>query len=331
VFSNNKVPGAALEKSDEYARMRVPHLRRSFIAPKVGYSRTLSRRSISIPEGNPPSFFWLSFLKGICFSAKSFLTVATFFLVALASAQAQTLRIAAAADLQPVLPPILDQFQKQTGIHAEATHQASAALTTQIQNGAPFDLFLSADLSYPKRLIDAGLADTAAVIGANGFSDSSTPVTYARGTLVLWTRKDSHWPTPSLATLSDPTLQRLAIANPDRAPYGRAAVAALTSLKLADKLKPKLVTAENISQTAQFAETGNVDAGLISLTLAKTEHLSSIGTYFVIPANLSPPIEQGAAIITKTTQRQSAHKFLEFLLSKPIQQELAKSGLTPVK
>ncbi len=241
------------------------------------------------------------------------------------------LRIAAAADLQPVLPPILDQFRKETGIQAEVTYQASAALTTQIQNGAPFDLFLSADLGYPKRLIDLGVADTAGVLAANGFSDSSSPVTYSRGTLVLWTRKDSHWPSPSLATLSDPSLQRLAIANPDRAPYGKAAIAALTSLKLLDQLKPKFVTAQNIAQTAQFAETGNADAGLISLTSAKTEHLSAIGNFYVLDSKLYPAIEQGAVIVTKSTQRDKAHKFLDFLLSAPIQQQLAKSGLTPVR
>jgi molybdate transport system substrate-binding protein len=234
-------------------------------------------------------------------------------------AQQAPLRIAAAADLQPVLPPILDLFQQSTGIHAEATYQASAALTAQIQNGAPFDLFLSADLSYPKRLIDAGVADP------------SSPIPYARGTLVLWTRKDGHWPNPSLDTLRDTALQRLAIANPERAPYGRAAIATLTSLKLLDELKPKFVTAENISQAAQFAETGNADAGLISLTSASTEHLKSIGTAFVIPRNLYPPIEQGAVIITKSAQRENAQKFLDFLLSPPIQQQLAKSGLTPVK
>ncbi|WP_263352164.1 molybdate ABC transporter substrate-binding protein [Acidicapsa acidisoli] len=242
------------------------------------------------------------------------------------SAHAQTapLRIAAAADLQPVLPPILNQFRESTGIEVQATYQASAALTTQILNGAPFDLFLSADLSYPKRLLDAGKADTA------GLSNSASPVSYARGTLVLWTRKDGHWPNPTLETLRDPSLQRIAIANPDRAPYGRAAIAALTNLKLLDTLKPKFVTAENISQTAQFAETGNADAGLISLTSAKTEHLASIGSYFVIPGNLYPPIEQGAVIVSNTPQRQNAHRFLEFLLSPPIQQQLAKSGLTPV-
>jgi len=234
------------------------------------------------------------------------------------------LRIAAAADLEPVLPPILAQFQQATGIHAEATFQASAVLTTQIQNGAPFDLFLSADIGYPKRLIDAGLADAA------GTADSTTPIVYARGTLVLWTRKDSHL-TPSLALFSNPALKRLAVANPDRAPYGRAAVAALTSLKLYDTLKPKLVTAENISQTAQFADTGNADAGLISLTSALTPHLSGDGAYFVIPRDLYPPIEQGAVIITKTTQRAQAHKLLDYLLSAPIQAQLAKSGLTPVR
>jgi molybdate transport system substrate-binding protein len=241
------------------------------------------------------------------------------------SAVAQTpLRVAAAADLQPVLPPILDQFQKSTGIPVEATYQASAALTTQIQNGAPFDLFLSADLSYPKRLIDAGFADAA------GTADSSTPIIYAKGTLVLFTRKDSHL-TPSLDLLRSPDLKRLAVANPDRAPYGRAAVAALNSLKLYDTLKPKLVTAENIAQTAQFVDSGNADAGLISLTSALTPRLTSTGSYFVIPRDLYPPIEQGAVIVSKTTQRPAAHKFLDYLLSAPIQAQLGKSGLTPAK
>jgi molybdate transport system substrate-binding protein len=250
-----------------------------------------------------------------------------FSLTLVSGAQQEPLHIAAAADLQPVLPPILDQFQKATGIEARATFQASAALTTLIQNGAPFDLFLSADLRFPKRLIEAGLADTNGIAG----SDPSSAVPYARGTLVLWTRRDGHWPNPSLDTLRDPSLQRLAIANPERAPYGRAAMATLTSLNLADALKSKFVTAENISQAAQFTETGNADAGLISLTSAKTERLSSAGNFFVIPANLYPPIEQGAVIMSKTLQREKARKFLDFLLSPAIQQELANGGLTPVK
>ncbi len=251
---------------------------------------------------------------------------ALFAIAMVAPLHAQTqLRIAAAADLGPVLPPILQEFQQATGIHAEATYQASAMLTSQIENGAPFDVFMSADLSYPKRLIDAGLADTA------GSADSSAPITYAKGTLVLWERKDSQLPPPSLDLLRDPNLKRLAIANPDRAPYGRAAVAALNSLKLYDTLKPRIVTAENISQTAQFAESGNADAGLISLTSALTPQLANSGSYFVIPRDLYPPIEQGMVIVSKTTQREAAHKLMDFLLSPPVQAQLAKSGLTPVK
>jgi molybdate transport system substrate-binding protein len=251
---------------------------------------------------------------------------ALFAIAMVAPLHAQTqLRIAAAADLQPVLPPILQEFQQATGIHAEATFQASAMLTSQIENGAPFDVFMSADLSYPKRLLDAGLADT------GGSADSTTPITYAKGTLVLWERKDSQLPPPSLDLLRNPNLKRLAIANPDRAPYGRAAVAALSSLKLYEELKPRIVTAENISQTAQFAESGNADAGLISLTSALTPQLANSGSYFVIPRDLYPPIEQGMVMVSKTTQREAAHKLLDFLLSPPVQAQFAKSGLTPVK
>ncbi len=243
----------------------------------------------------------------------------------LAPLSAQTpLRIAAAADLEPVLPPILEQFHQTTGIRAEATFQASAVLTTQIQNGAPFDLFLSADLGYPKRLIDAGLADAA------GSADSSTPITYAKGTLVLWARRDSRLPPPSLDLLRNPDLKTLAIANPERAPYGRAAVAALTSLKLYESLKPRLVTAENIAQAAQFVDSGNADAGLISLTSALTPRLAASGAYVVIPRNLYPPIEQGMVIVTNTAQRAAVHKLMDYLLSAPVQAQLAKSGLTPV-
>jgi len=234
------------------------------------------------------------------------------------------IRLAAAADLQPVLPPILEQFHQITGIKVNATYQASATLTVQIENGAPFDLFLSADLGYPKRLVGAGLADAA------GYSDPGTPITYARGTLVLWTRNDSRLTPPSLDVLRNPQLKRLAIANPDRAPYGRAAVAALTSLKLYDSLKPRLATAENIGQAAQFVDSGNADAGLISLTSALTPRLAAEGSYFVIPRDLYPPIEQGAVIIGKTTQRQAVHKLLDYLLSSPVQAKLAKAGLTPV-
>lgn len=245
------------------------------------------------------------------------------FLAAGAACGQTVVRVAAAADLEPVLPALLDEFHRSTGIRAEATYQASATLTAQMENGAPFDVFLSADMSYPQRLIDAGLA-----LGAAG---ARTPTLYARGTLVLWTRNDSGLGAPALALLKSPALQRLAIANPERAPYGRAAVAALTRLGLYDTLKTRLVIATNIAQAAQFADSGNADAGLISLTSAQTDRLKSSGTYFIIPRDLYPPIEQGSAILSRTQARAAAEKLLAFLLSTPVQAELKQHGLEPAR
>ena len=228
-----------------------------------------------------------------------------------------TIRVAAAADLEPVLPPVFAEFQRQTGIRAVATYKSSAVLTTQILNGAPFDLFLSADVGYPQRLVAENMAVAAA------------PIIYARGTLVLWTRKDSHLPAPSIDLLRSPALKTLAVADPRQAPYGRAAIATLKSLNLYQSLKPHIVTAENISQAAQFVESGNAQAGLISLTSARTRALSSIGSFFVIPRHLYPPIEQGAVVVKNSAQRAAAQRLLDFLLSPPIQAQLAKRGLTP--
>jgi molybdate transport system substrate-binding protein len=147
---------------------------------------------------------------------------------------------------------------------------------------------------------------------------------------VLWTRKDAHLP-PSLELLRDPRLKRLAIANPERAPYGRAAVEVLRKLGVYDTLQPRLATAENIAQAAQFVDSGNADAGLISLTSALTPRMSSVGSYFVMPRELYAPIEQGAVIVSRTKQRAAAHRFLDFLLSPEVQSELKKSGLTPAR
>jgi molybdate transport system substrate-binding protein len=229
----------------------------------------------------------------------------------------QILRIAAAADLQPVLPPILDQFEKQTGIHAEASYQSSATLATQIINGAPFDLFLAADLSFPGKVIAAGRAE------------ESEPLTYAHGTLVLWTRNDTPFTHLSLDTLRDPALKTIAVANAEHAPYGRAAQAALTHLGLFDTLHSKLVVAENIAQTAQYAESGNAQLGFISLTSALTPRLKSTGHYIEIPADDYPPIQQGAIVIKGSANAGAAHRFLTFFTSPAIGQELAVSGLQP--
>jgi molybdate transport system substrate-binding protein len=131
--------------------------------------------------------------------------------------------------------------------------------------------------------------------------------------------------------LRSPNLKRLAIANPDRAPYGRAAVAALKKLGLYEQLQPRLATAENIAQAAQFVDSGNADAGLISMTSAMTPRLRANGTAFVIPRDLYPHIEQGAVALKRTLQPEAAQKFLSFLVSPPVQASFARTGLTQVK
>ncbi len=251
-----------------------------------------------------------------------------FIAVALPARAQQTLRIAAAADLQPVLPPLLADFERQTGIHAEASYQSSSNLATQIINGAPFDLFLAADLSFPQRVIDAKLAE------------QSSPIPYARGTLVLWTRNDSGITNLALEALQTPAVKTIAIANPDHAPYGRAARAALQRVNLYDTLQPKLVVAENIAQAAQYADSGNAQVGFISLTSVLTPRLKADGHFIRVPPEDYPPIQQGAVVIRRTSDygpsapaspaEEAAHRFLTFLQSPETSQKLAAEGLEPI-
>jgi molybdate transport system substrate-binding protein len=212
------------------------------------------------------------------------------------------LRIAAAADLQPLLPPLLHQFEQETGII----------------DGAPFDLFLAADLSFPQRVIDAGRAEQA------------VPLPYARGTLVLWTRTDSGVTDLSLEALGSAAVKSIAIANPDHAPYGRAAQATLRHVGLFNTLQPKLVIAENIAQAAQYADSGNAQAGFISLTSALTPRLSTDGHFVQVPDEDYPAIVQGAIVIRGSAGAGAAHRFLEFLQRREIQQTLAAEGLKPI-
>ena len=243
--------------------------------------------------------------------------LAAFCFTQLSGAQAASLRIAAAADLQPVLPSLLGEFESQTGIHTEASYQSSATLATQIINGAPFDVFMAADMGFPGRVIAAGLAE------------DPQPIAYARGTLVLWTRNDSRFHSLSIDSLKDPALKSLAIANPEHAPYGRAAQAALMRLALYDALKPKLVIAENIAQTAQYVESGNAELGLISLTSALTPRLRASGHYITVPQDAYPPILQGVVILKRPSGTQPARRFLDFLASVLVQQQLQAAGLAP--
>lgn len=218
----------------------------------------------------------------------------------MAVAQAtEVLHVAAAADLRPVLPKIAARFEQKTHQRVEITYGASGTLTAQIENGAPFDILLAADMTFPGRLIAASLAD------------SAQPTLYARGVLVLWARKDSVVQPLTLESLRSVKLRRLAIANPQTAPYGRAAMAALESAGLVAEVTPKLVTAENIAQAAQFAESGSADAGMISLNSADNPPLANEGTYVVIPPGSYPQIEQGAVVLRRVADARRAQGFVE--------------------
>lgn len=229
----------------------------------------------------------------------------------------QTMRLAAAADLQPILPPILADFQTQTGVQVLASYQSSATLAEQLINGAPYDLFMAADLSFPQRVIDSGRAE------------EDQPILYARGTLVLWTRKDSGVTALSLDALR--TIQSIAIANPEHAPYGRAAQAALEHTGLFAIVKPRLRVAENIAQAAQYADSGNAQVGFISLTSALTPRLTADGHFIRVPAEDYPPILQGAVVIRGSANASAASKFLDFLRTSAIAERLAASGLEPAR
>ena len=237
---------------------------------------------------------------------------------ALASgAAAQSITVAAASDLQSVLPAIAAQFVKETGQHVDVTYGSSGNFFAQIQNGAPFDLFLSADADYPRRLDGAGLAER------------GTIVTYARGRIVLWTRMDSGIDLgPGLAALRGDKVRRIAIANPEHAPYGRAAVAALQADGVYERVRSKLVLGENISQAAQFAASGSADVGLIALSLALTPALRDTGRYIDIPETSYPPIEQAAVVLAASRQKPVARQFVDFLRTPPIVRLLESYGFT---
>lgn len=227
--------------------------------------------------------------------------------------------MAAAADLQPVLPVLAAEYEKATGVKPVISFGSSGSLATQIINGAPMDLFLGADFVFPEKIVAAGLAD------------ANAPTQYAKGTLVLWARKDSPLQPISLESLVDKRVATVAIANDLHAPYGRAAVMALQRMKMYDAVKPHLVVAENIAQTAQFVESGNAQLGLISLTIASSEHFKQAGTFVRVPTTSYPPLVQCAVVMAKSDRKAMAHKFLDWLLSPAVQAQLPEMGLASVK
>ena len=218
---------------------------------------------------------------------------------------ADPVQIAAAADLVYCLDALHAEFTKvEPGARLKVSTGSSGNFFAQIQNGAPYDVFLSADLRYPRELIAAGLAD----------AGSLTP--YAIGRIVLWTTRPNLDLSTGLAVVRTDAVKRLAIANPDHAPYGRAAKQALEDGGWWEAVAPKLVFGENIAQTAQFVETSNADAGVVALALVLSPRLAGIGRYVEIPATTHQPLEQGAVLTNRGAKNDAARRYLAFLKSK---------------
>jgi molybdate transport system substrate-binding protein len=217
-------------------------------------------------------------------------------------AAAATITIAAAADLTFAFKEAVPQFEKESGDTVKLSFGSSGNFFAQIQNGAPYDLFFSADIGYPKKLDAAGLAEP------------GTIYEYAVGKIALWVLNQSPLDlTKGLPVLTDARIRKIAIADPAHAPYGVAAVAALKNDQLYDTVKPKLVEGENIAQTAQFVQSGAADIGILALSLALAPTLQKQGRYELIPDNLYPPIAQAGVVLKSSQEKKAAEAFIAFL------------------
>ena len=239
--------------------------------------------------------------------------------ISFGTAYAEEITVAAAADLNYALKDLAARFESKTGNKVTVSFGASGNLYSQIQSGAPFDLFFSADEEYPKKLAGAGMAD------------ASSLRTYALGHLVLWVPNESSLDPEKLQMelLTQPAVTRIAIANPEHAPYGRAAMAAIDHYGLKSKVSGKLVFGENISQAAQFVQSGNAQAGLIALSLAKSPAMQTAGRFWMLPSDSYPEMKQAVIIVSASQHKKATQAFLDFVLSEEGAAVLQKYGLTP--
>src|SRR5208337_2560360 len=233
-------------------------------------------------------------------------------------ASAQEITVAAAADMSAALPQLVEAYTKKTGRTVKLSFGASGNLTNQIRNGAPFDVFFSADEEYPQQLIAEGLAS------------KDTLYRYAVGRLVLWIPNDSPLDLSKLGMQAalDPAVKKISIANPQHAPYGRAAEAALRHFGIYDQVSSKLVLGENVSQAAQFVESGNAQAGLIALSHALAPAMKSKGRYWTVPLDAYPTLNQAAIVLSNSKQKEAARKFLEFVRSPEVTSLLQSYGFS---
>jgi molybdate transport system substrate-binding protein len=235
-----------------------------------------------------------------------------------ADAADREINVAAAADLSAALQEVAAKYEKRTGVVVKLSFGASGALTEQIKNGAPFDVFFSADMDYPRQLIAAGQAD------------GLTLYRYAVGQLVLWVPKDSPLDVEhkGMVVLLDPSVKKIAMANPQHAPYGRAAAAALQHYGLYENVKDRLVLGENVSQAAQFVESGNAQAGFVALAHAQAPAMQSKGKYWIVPAEAHPQLDQGVVLISRSAHQKDAAAFLDFVKTEEVAGLLQRYGFT---
>lgn len=228
------------------------------------------------------------------------------------SQKTEPLTIATAANMQFAITELTEAFAKKTGIACQTVVSSSGKLMAQIQAGAPFDVFVSADMKYPTALFETGWTTAA-------------PEVYAYGKLILWTTSPKI--TPTLSVLSTDSIQHIAIANPKIAPYGEAALAVLTANGLRQKIAHKLVMGESIAQTNQFVLSNAAEIGFTAQSVIFSPNLDSQGKWLALPDNLYTPIAQGVVRLKSSDTRQTAAKqFYDFLFSNEGKSILAKFG-----
>ena len=220
-------------------------------------------------------------------------------------ASRSSLSVAAAADLKFAMDDLIAAFADERGnVAVSVSYGSSGQFFAQLSSGAPFDIFLSADADYPRRL------------AVNGLTLPGSDFLYAIGRIVVWAPRAATFDVRALGmeTLRHPAVRRVAIANPEHAPYGRAAEAAMRSLGIYDDVRQKLVFGENVAQAAQFVQSRAADVGVIALSLALAPPLVNEGQYWEIPLDAYPRIEQGGVIMKHTRQAAAARAFRDFVL-----------------
>jgi len=241
-----------------------------------------------------------------------FLTFSLLISISTQSILAQPISVAAAADLRFAMNELTKEFGKANpGVKIDVIYGSSGNLYQQIVNSAPFDIFFSADKSYPNKLDSLNLTE-------------SKPKLYAIGHLVLWSSTLDV--TKGAELLSDNSIKKIAIANPTVAPYGKRAVECLKYYKLYDRVQERIVKGENVSQTAQFVLTGNADVGLIALSLALSPEMMSKGKYFVIDEKSYSKLEQSFVVIKKQQINSDVQKFIQFIETDQARSILDKYG-----